>query len=341
MNGKSSVDKLISNNVKEYFDLKNGQTVKMNGNHCFNMTELNITSYLTGELCESGDWSYNVNYVLSETIINICILIILLITFVAVIINKYTFAWCIKNISPFILLFFPFGWIAFHINGLETAKISYTNYGNGEYNNYLEIFTDYFNKYAIYITKLIYHIIELAVRILISKKLLAWVTGSLSILGGIKIGISNVGKNDVNSDSGLFWKKLAHIMSFAQLPIFLLVLGILYQIVTSWQIILIIFSIILSRIVSYYNNKVSILTDTITCVFAVWYAFVCKEYLLSKYHFDIDIFSIGINFALSFMLNYILTIKTFENSLNKIKDKKDETPFSPFIEIPPICENKV
>ena len=350
---KVSQSAVFANNImsseaaENIFGIKDGTTGRISlpeNETTFNMTNFgmelqnffNTTKLLlTGSLKLNFDWEYTCYYTLVEIVINVCILGILFGTFIAVVFDKYTCAWVIKNVLPFVLLFFPFGWVAFRVSGLETLSIEYYSDGLGKYNYILEGGVKYFNEYVLFVFTLIYHIIELAVRLMISKKILAWAAGSLSILIGLKLGIRQVGIESKDP----FWKKLASIIAFAQLPIFLLVLGILYQIIPSWQIALIIASMLLSRGISHFNfnPKVSIYTDLITCIFAIWYAFVCKEHLYKKFHFDLDLLSVGLNYAFSFVLNYLLTVETFGRLFIKIKDLKDAPAgpsFDPLIELP-------
>lgn len=277
----------------------------------FNTTDV---QYISGVITVTGYIELSINYNSVEILVSVCTLAILITTMIFVLKNQYPIAWMIKNIVPFWLLFLPLGWLAFHSYGLNSINIEYTgddgNALNQLFKNLIEIVN--ISKDVIV---LMYHLIELVIRIVIAKKILSWCSGSLSILVGLRVGLLKIDSNEA------FWKRMSFILGMAQLPIFLLIIGILYQMITSWYVIGIVFGLILSRLVSFYNRNIGCVIDTIVAVLFILYVFECNIYIVQNFKLNLNLPSLGMNFVLSYIVNYILTVEAFSKLTKELTEK--------------------
>ena len=274
------------------------------------------------------DFEYSVDYYLVESIISCCVAAINICIFITIMFDCYQTGWIIRNVVPFILIFMPFGYIAFNASGLNESKTTWhqttTPLDSDPIGHAIVIVVKGACDYMMAIIGIIYSLFELFIRLLISKSLLPLVTGSLSVLSGIRLGITKIGSVDADNKNSAMWDKLGAIVAIAQVPVFLMIAGIIYQIATTWPVVAGAVFIVISKISLHRYKRLAKVADVAVIICFALYAVYCQMYFDTKFSVNLNIIYMAISFVRSYVVNYYLTLKAFTTAFNIEKRRERE-----------------
>ena len=241
---------------------------------------------------------------------------------ISVCLERYVTAWYIRNIIPFAVLYFPFGYVAFHSDiSIKTTFSPYEIKCDGGFvcsiYEILQTITIYLSEHSDKINHLVDYVTEIVVRTIVTIDIVQLITGSLAVFIGIRKGIST----HLESDHGyndIMLKLMSNIImvvNMAQLPVTLIIVGIMYQILPSIYVVLVAITMVLSKL---FSHKIYITTvfDLLTLILLTIYLMLVNETMLDRFGIDLNIPVKYFRFMLLFIANYYLSVMTFRKIID-------------------------